>query len=158
MRHPIKTLFLGFILTVTASCERSCCDYFDTQVNIRVVDEQGNNLLAKEITESDIDIYYLKDNRWIYQNSANLDQPEPFSFIMTSDTSMILALNNWDNESMTRIQWVGYSSDTIVSTYQDVNSNYVVVEDAWVIGQEALNEFFINHQLTIVKSLSSEKD
>lgn len=107
----------------------------DTGVNIKYLDENGNNLLNGEIDESNINIYHKINNEWVGYYESNLDYPKGI-VVRERDNEKYLVLFvsiivDENSISETKIEYSNRNEGDIIKTLIDNSNGNRIVRKVW---------------------------
>lgn len=135
----MKKVLLLVAATLITACstekdEKICCTIIDTEVSIKYINEDGQNLFEIEdgLTADEITIYHKINDEWIEYYKGNLDHPkgifvverEEGSFLKIFPSSTIVE----DTYSETKIEFSESDSDVLRTEIEKKNSNEIVTK------------------------------
>ncbi|MDA7501931.1 hypothetical protein N8482_01520 [Chitinophagales bacterium] len=134
--NKLHCLFLIGILLTASSCnnDESCCTNVDTEISIKYLNQNGQNLF--ELTDgyslSDITIYHRVNDEWVYYSEANLTYPKGIRTVDREDGTYLSIFPSttivMDSYSETKIEFSADDIDLIRTEIDNSNSNTIVTK------------------------------
>lgn len=152
-----KSLVL-ILFPVLISCntdEPNCCTNIDTNILIKYLDDQGQNLLESGVySESNINIYHLIDGSWERYFNGFRDSPKGITVNQLED-GLYLTLSpssttNTSGISETKIEFSENDFDVIKAEIEK-SSNSQIITKVWYNDQLKWEAYATERKFEVVK-------
>ncbi|MCC9136463.1 hypothetical protein ACFSKU_06390 [Pontibacter silvestris] len=153
----MKTLYLLLLPLLITACDKTtdCCTVVDTGIAIAYTNAEGENWLKQqELTEENIQVYYLNHGQKEKMYRGNLDKPKMFSIYPDNSGKEILGLSPSDyienSKSRTLIEFSDTEVDTVDCLF-DTKGNNTICTEVWYNGESAWTTNQGQRQIQIIK-------
>ena len=136
MNKLITTIIIGLIVCACSSDNSDCCTVIDIGMDIKYVNQAGENLFDIEngLDIEEIKVYYKIENEWELHYSYNLDSPKGISLIQRGEETYLRLTPSidivTDGYSETKIELSSEESD-VIRTMIDNSQPNVIVTKVW---------------------------
>jgi len=139
MKRIFTLIIIGF-LTISCTDDENCCTVIDIGVDIKYLNENGENLfdISNGFDFSKINAYHKNDGNWEKYFEGNLDYPKGLMLVERKDGTYLRIFPSTtiveNNISESKIEFSENDSDILKTEITKTNSN-TIVKKVWYNGE-----------------------